>query len=151
MSNYTVSQMLRKGPDGAYSLAYPVSAVARFPLIDAEADIGKYVAAVLRNPAPHLGKQILAASEYYTPTRILTEFEAVTGHKATFVPIDAETYKSFLPPPMAQELLENHLFIEEPGYYKGQPLEASEELLAGVGLKSTSWREFVEKNKSVFL
>ncbi|KAK6213096.1 NmrA family transcriptional regulator [Colletotrichum tabaci] len=150
MSNFTVSQMLRKGEDGAYTLAYPVSAEARFPLIDAEADTGKYVAAVLRDPSRHLGKQILAASGYYTPTRIISEFEEVTGKKATFIPLDSDTYKSFLPPSMAQELLENHLFIEKPGYYKGQPLEPTEKLLAEVGLKSTSWKEFLEKNKSAF-
>ncbi|EGY20860.1 uncharacterized protein VDAG_02384 [Verticillium dahliae VdLs.17] len=150
MSNYTVSQMLRKGEDGTYTLAYPVSAEARFPLIDAEADTGKYVAAVLRNPTRHLGKQILASTGYYTPTRLLAEFEEATGKKAAFVQLDADTYKSFLPSPMAKELLENHLFVEDPGYFKGQPLEASEELLAEIGLKSTSWKEFVKKNKSAF-
>ncbi|KAM0324800.1 hypothetical protein ACHAQA_007766 [Verticillium albo-atrum] len=151
MSNYTVSQMLRKTEDGSYNLAYPVSAEAQFPLIDAEADTGKYVAAVLRNPTRHHGKQILASTGYYTPKRILAEFEEVTSKKTSFVQLDADTYKSFLPPSMAQELLENHLFIEEPGYYKGEPLEASEELLAEAGLKSTTWREFVEKNKSTFV
>ncbi|RKL41547.1 hypothetical protein BFJ72_g5439 [Fusarium proliferatum] len=150
MSNYSVSQMLRKGSDGAYSLAYPVSDKARFPLIDADADIGKYVAAVLRDPATHYGKQILAASDYYTPKRILSEFEEVTGHRANFIQVDAETYKSFLPPSMAQEMLENHLFIEDPGYYKGQSLEASEKLLAEVGLKSTSWKDFLKKNSNAF-
>jgi hypothetical protein len=150
MSNYSVSQMIRKGPDGIYSLAYPVSDEARFPLIDADADMGKYVAAVLRNPTTHYEKQILAASDYYTPKRILSEFEEVTGRRANFVQVDAETYKSFLPPSMAQEMLENHLFIEEPGYYKGQSLEASKRLLAEVGLRSTSWKDFIEKNKNAF-
>ncbi|SCV48783.1 probable NmrA family transcriptional regulator [Fusarium fujikuroi] len=150
MSNYSVSQMLRKGSDGAYSLAYPVSDKARFPLIDADADIGKYVAAVLRDPATHYGKQILAASDYYTPKRILSEFEEVTGHRANFIQVDEETYKSFLPPSMAQEMLENHLFIEDPGYYKGHSLEASKNLLAGVGLKSVSWRDFLKKNINAF-
>lgn len=150
MSNFTVSQMLRKGEDGTYTLAYPVSAAARFPLIDAEADTGKYVAAVLHDLNRHKGKQILAASGYYTPTRIIAEFEEVTGKKAVFYPIDEDTYKSYLPPSMAQELLENHLFIESPGYYVGQPLEETQDLLAEIGLKSTSFKEFLEKNRSFF-
>jgi uncharacterized protein YbjT (DUF2867 family) len=79
--------------------------------------MGKYVATILRNPAADYGKQILAASDYYTTKRILSEFEEVTGRRANFVQVDAETYKSFLPLSMAQEMLENHLFIEEPGYY----------------------------------
>lgn len=38
MSNYT--QMLQKGEDGNYSLAYPVSKDAKFPLLDAASDMG---------------------------------------------------------------------------------------------------------------
>ncbi|KAM0327462.1 hypothetical protein ACHAQA_005750 [Verticillium albo-atrum] len=150
MSNYIALQMLQKGADGSYSLAYPVSDKAQFPLIDAEVDIGKYVAAVIHNPTTYLGKRVLAAEAYYTPTRVLAEFEQVTGNKATFVPVDSETYKSFLPPPIAEELLENHLFIEEPGYYLGQSLDESEKLLADAGYKATTWKEFLEKNKALF-
>lgn len=43
--------------------------------------------------------------------------------------IDENTYKSFLPEFMAQEMLENHLFIENPGYYGGEGLEKSHEKL----------------------
>ncbi|KAM0270261.1 hypothetical protein ACHAQH_009482 [Verticillium albo-atrum] len=150
MSNYIAMQMLQKGEDGSYFLVYPACETAQFPLIDAEDDMGKYVAAVPRNPAAHYGKQVLAAEDYHTPTRILSEFTEVTGKKATFVPVDSETYKSFLPPTIAQELLGNHLFIEEPGYYRGQSLDGSRELLAEAGLKATTWREYLEKNKASF-
>ncbi|ETS85020.1 hypothetical protein PFICI_03045 [Pestalotiopsis fici W106-1] len=148
MSNFTALQMIRKGEDGVYSLAYPVSDKAEFPLIDTESDIGKYAVAVLRNRAKVIGKQILAAADYYTPTRILSEFEEVTQSKTRFVQLDAETYKSFLPAPMAQEMLENHLFIEEPGYYAGKSLQESLDLLAKVNLKPTTWKDFLIKNKA---
>ncbi|KAL0931216.1 NmrA family transcriptional regulator [Colletotrichum truncatum] len=150
MSNFTALQMIRKGEDGVYNLSYPVGDKAKFPLIDTESDIGKYVVAVIRNEASVLGKQILAAADYYTPTRIVSEFTEVTGKAARFVPIDAETYKSFLPGPLADEMLENHLFIEEPGYFAGKDLKESLDLLAGVGLKPTSWKEFLEANKAAF-
>lgn len=39
MSNYL--QMLRKGEDGSYSLAYPVGPQAKFPLFDVAEDTGK--------------------------------------------------------------------------------------------------------------
>lgn len=58
---------------------------------------GKFVAAALKNPSETLGAQILAAADYYTPTRILAEFEEVAGKKARFVQVDSETYKSFMP------------------------------------------------------
>jgi uncharacterized protein YbjT (DUF2867 family) len=39
MSNY--HQMLRKGDDGSYGLAYPVGKDSKFPLFDAAEDMGK--------------------------------------------------------------------------------------------------------------
>lgn len=41
MTNFTALQMIRKGEDGVYNLAYPVSDKAKFPLIDTQSDIGK--------------------------------------------------------------------------------------------------------------
>ncbi|KAL2857310.1 hypothetical protein BJY01DRAFT_202597 [Aspergillus pseudoustus] len=148
MSNYTHFGMLRKGEDGAYNLSYPVGKDAQFPLIDIASDMGKYVAAALKNPSEALGTQILAAADYYTPTRILAEFEEVTGSKTRFIQVDSETYKSFMPGPMGEEMLENHLFIESPGYYTGRSLKESHDLLEKAGYQPTTWKAFLEKIKS---
>ncbi|UPK97988.1 hypothetical protein LCI18_008923 [Fusarium solani-melongenae] len=150
MSNFTALQMIKKGGDGVYSLAYPVGDKAKFPLIDTPSDLGKYVVAAIRKEPEVLGKQILAAAGYYTPTQIVSEFEEVVGKPARFVPIDAATYKSFLPEPLADEMLENHIFIEEPGYYNGQDLKESLDLLSSVGLHPTTWKEFLEAHKAEF-
>ncbi|KAL4906691.1 hypothetical protein BDW74DRAFT_150966 [Aspergillus multicolor] len=150
MSNYVSMGLIRKGDDGVYTLAYPVNEGSKFPLVDIEGDFGKYVGSALKNPTKTQGVQILAASDYYTPTRILSEFEEVTGHKTRFVQIDYETYKSFMPGYLGLEMLENHLFIEEPGYFLGRSLKESQELVADAGFKLTSWKEFLEKNKGVF-
>lgn len=45
---------------------------------------------------------------------------------------------------MAQEMLENHLLIQEPGYYGGESLEKSHAIL---DQKLTTWKEFVIENK----
>lgn len=111
---------------------------------------GKYVVAAIRNRDAVLGKQILAAADYYTPSRIVSEFQEVTGKAARFVQIDADAYKSFFPGPLADEMLENHLFIEEPGYYAGADLKESLTLLASVGLKPTGWKQFLEANEAAF-
>ena len=42
MSNFTALQMLKKGDDGVYTLAYPVNSKAEFPLLDTAPDIGEY-------------------------------------------------------------------------------------------------------------
>lgn len=74
----------------------------------------------------------------------------MTGNKATFTSVDSETYTSFFPSPMGLEMLENHLFIEKPGYYAGRSLEESRELLKSVGLKPTTWEEYLVRNKDLF-
>lgn len=98
-----------------------------------------------------IGAQVLAADNYYTPRQILSDFETVTGKKTQYVQVDAESYKGFMPPAIAEELLENHLFIENPGYYGGRSLDASHKLISELGLKTTSWREYVEKHKDTLV
>ncbi|KAI8649649.1 NmrA domain-containing protein [Fusarium keratoplasticum] len=141
MSNYI--QMLRKEEDGSYTLAYPVGDKAKFPLFDAASDTGKFVKPALKDPQSFNGKHILAATDYYTPERVLSEFEEVTGKKTKYVQVSAEQYKSFLPAAMAEEMLENHLFVEEPGYYNGASLEESLSVLED---KPTTWKEFITKS-----
>lgn len=150
MSNYTQFRQLRQGEDGVYNLCYPVSNEAKFPLIDIDNDMGKFVVAALKHRSKTLGVQILAAVDYYTPSRIVSEFEEVTGKKARFVQVDADVFKSFVPAYMADEMLENHLFIEDPGYYAGRSLKESHDILANAGLKATSWKKFLEKNRDAF-
>lgn len=41
MSNFVALQMINKGEDGVYNLAYPVSDKAKFPLFDAGSDVGE--------------------------------------------------------------------------------------------------------------
>ncbi|OJJ03390.1 hypothetical protein ASPVEDRAFT_29909 [Aspergillus versicolor CBS 583.65] len=150
MSNYTAMGMLRKGEDGVFTLAYPVGEGAQFPLVDIDADMGKFVGIALKSPSKTQGSQILAAADYYTPTRILKEFEEVTGQKTRFVRVDNETYKSFMPGYLGLEMLENHLFVEDPGYFNGKSLKESQDLLADAGFKPTTWKDFLQQNKAAF-
>jgi hypothetical protein len=89
---------------------------------------------------------IHAATDYYTPSRILSEFEQVTGKKVAFREVPHEVYKSFLPAPVAQELMENMLLLQDPGYYAGADLTESLQLLGAD--KPTTWKAYVEENKS---
>ncbi|OAA36836.1 NmrA family transcriptional regulator [Metarhizium rileyi] len=138
---------IRKQDDG--SLAWPMpegvqADEAKIPLFDAAADTGIFVKAALRNSSD--GNIIRAATDYYTPSRILSEFEQVTGKKVAFQQVPPETFKSFLPPPAAQELLENMLLLQEPGYYAGADLKDSLDLLGHD--KPSTWKAFVEENKA---
>lgn len=110
--------------------------------------IGKFVRAAIQNYPSYTGKHIYAATEYYTPARLMSEFSEVLGKPAKAVQITPEQYRSFLSPAMAQEMLENMLLLEEPGYYGGADLGESLGLLSE---QPTSWKSFVEKNKEKWL
>ncbi|KAH6871630.1 hypothetical protein B0T10DRAFT_590832 [Thelonectria olida] len=142
MSN--LFEAIRKSEDGSYALALPVSSdKAQVPLFDARNDTGKFAVAAIKHYPSSVNERILAATEYYTPARIMSEFSEAIGKPAVSVQIPAEVFKSFLPH-AAQELLENMLLLEEPGYYNGADLSES---LSRLSEKPTTWKQFVEQNK----
>lgn len=106
---------------------------------------GKFVKAAMKDFSPaNNGRQILEATDYYTPARILGELEEVAGVKTKFLRLTNEQYAANLPSFMAEEMLENHLLIAEPGYYAGQSLEPSLKLLGDD--RPTTWKEFVAQS-----
>ncbi|KAK4930534.1 glycosylphosphatidylinositol anchor biosynthesis [Elasticomyces elasticus] len=143
MSGYF--DLIREGEGGSYSLALPVDGKkAQIPLLDAAGDTGQFVRAIIQDYPASVGKQVRAAVDYYTPERLVAEFSEVLGRPASFMQIPAEMFKSFLPPPVAQEILENMFLFEDPGYYAGATL--SEGPRPDVK-ELTSWKDFVLANK----
>lgn len=76
---------------------------------------------------------------------MMSEFSDVIGKPATFNQIPSDAFKSFLSPHVAQEMLENMLLLEDPGYYNKADLKESADLLDD---KPTTWKEFVQKYKA---
>ena len=91
-----------------------------------------------------------AAADYYTLSRIMEEFQEVTGKKGQYVQLDQDVYKSFLPPPIAQEILENELLCEDPGFFAGGSLADGHKLLAEVGLAPMTWKDYLRSKKELF-
>ncbi|KAG5985440.1 hypothetical protein E4U55_000002 [Claviceps digitariae] len=118
---------------------------AQLPLLDAAGDTGLFVKAAVKHFPQTEGRRILAATAYYTPARIIAELEEVTGKKVSYVETPHDAFKSFLPAPAAQELLENMLLLQSPGYYAGADLKPSLDLLGDD--KPITWKAFAQKNK----
>jgi hypothetical protein len=108
---------------------------------------GLFVKATLKNAESLQGKQVLAASDYYTAEEIVDTFSKVTGKKAAFIKVTPEQYRASLPEAVALEYLENQLFVEEPGYYLGESLEPSLSLLDA---KPTTWAQYVKENAAAW-
>ncbi|KAJ6779891.1 hypothetical protein PWT90_08663 [Aphanocladium album] len=146
MSNFF--DMIRKNEDGSFTLTLPVDGdKAQIPAFDTDSDTGLFVKAALKETSPS-GKQILAATDYITPNKLVSEFSEVIGKPANFFPAPADVFKSFLPPHGAQELLENMLLLQDPGYYGGASLDESHKLIDG---KPTTWKDFVTAHKQKWL
>ncbi|KAM4065033.1 nmrA-like family protein [Hirsutella rhossiliensis] len=142
-------QAIQKSEDGSYLLPAPVDVdKAKIPILDVVADTGKFVKAAIKHHPKYVGKHIYAATNYYSPSQLLAEFSEVMGKPAKAVQIPQEAFKAYLPPPIAQEMLENFLLTENPGYYGGAGLSESLSLLDET---PTTWREFVDKNKAKWL
>ncbi|KAH7126077.1 hypothetical protein EDB81DRAFT_846736 [Dactylonectria macrodidyma] len=139
-------EWFRKDDKGEYTMALPVSPEkAQVPLLDASGDTGKFVAAAIRHHPQTLGTRIYATTNYYTPAQIAAEFSEVINKPAVAIQIPDDVFKSFLPAPAAQELLENMKLLEDPGYYAGADLKESLSLLSE---EPISWKAFAELNKA---
>ncbi len=137
---------VQQGADGTYAYTMPFPATTKIPLIDIVADTGSFVSAVLLNLDKTLNKRILGSCGNVEAGQVVRDFEEVTGKKAVFNQVTYDQFHSFLPPAVADELTANFRFIEEPGYYFGEPAGAVEDsikLVESAGFKSTSWKEFL--------
>ncbi|KAK6002080.1 hypothetical protein QM012_001718 [Aureobasidium pullulans] len=141
MSN--LKQQFKKGDDGVYNWALPISENAPIPLFEVVEDTGKFVKAIIKNADKLNGKQVLGASAYYSPKQVVADFEEASGHKLRYNQISGEQFKSFFPAFMAQEFLENHILIDTTGYYAGASLDDSLSLLEE---KPVSLKEYVKKS-----
>ena len=130
-----------------YQMAFPFPSTAPIALLDTYADFGKFVKAALK--AGPSGKRVLAAVGYYTPDRILSEFEKAhpqAGKGAKYTELTDEQFKgalkgSGMPEHMAIDLAGNMQWIGDFGYYNGARLEPSIEM---VEENLTSWEDYVK-------
>lgn len=152
MPNIPSGQMRLDPETGGWTFALPVPGTTRIPLLN-PADTGKFVAAAILQREKTLGKRIQGASEYLTCEEIVGAFRRVfpeAGKKARFKQLGEEEYKGALVGKgmgtgVTQELWENMVMLEAPGYYAGEgPLEETLELVKGAGFEVGRWEEFVK-------
>ena len=103
------------------------------PLFDAGNDSGLFVKAILTQREKLLGKNVLAATDYYTPPQIIETFKELypqAGKEASFVSLGKEEYKGMLkqagmPEHAQEEMAQNMMFMDEFGYFGKESLEES--------------------------
>lgn len=135
---------------GAYNFSLPIPTDSPIPLLDTEADTGKFVKGILLHREKVLGARIYGATAYYTPEQIIADFQAVKpvagqGGAARELPVDM--FKKILgtkglPEFLQEELLQNMQLMPQFGYYGGASLDDSHSI---VGEPLSTWKDFVAK------
>jgi len=144
-------QSFRRNDQGVYNWATPMNPEKTIiPLIDASADSGLFVAAILLNLSDTLNQRVAAAGDKLSPTQMAAQFAEVTGVKAEVVKITYDQFKAVLPPHIADEMSSMFDLFENEGYYVGEPADAVEKgqaLVSKSGLpKPTTWKQYVAAN-----
>ncbi|GLA01347.1 hypothetical protein AnigIFM60653_011599 [Aspergillus niger] len=84
MSNFHDTMAPRRMENGDFALLLPVPAHIRLPLIDTEADLGKWVAAILADFDQYEGKVLCCATALYSFKEIVETMSCVSGKTVTY-------------------------------------------------------------------
>lgn len=117
-------------------------------LLDAVGDTGKFVAGLLlADPKSVDGFHANGVSEWITPNKLVETLSKTAGTKVEFKEVSPEEYRSYLPAPIAQEMLENMLLVRGWSYFgKGAETKQAESNKILGDVKLTTWDEFVQRN-----
>ena len=106
----------RQAPDGTWVMARHSSPKTQMPLIDATADTGKFVGAILAEPDKYKGKTFCAAEALYSWEEVAATMSKTLGKTVAYKQIPYEDFKeslAFEP----EVLVEMFSYQDEFGYY----------------------------------
>ena len=132
--------------DGTFVLASFVAPGTQLPLIDTVADTGKYVGAILADPAAFEGKVVSAATGLYSFEEMARVLSRASGKTVAYQQVPREVFRGFLPEAMAGEICDMFSWIEEFGYYGPGTAEKVKETAALARGRLTTLEEYFEKN-----
>jgi uncharacterized protein YbjT (DUF2867 family) len=132
--------------DGTYTISNVVTPQTQLPLIEAAADTGKYVAAILAEPEKYEGKVLSAATKLYSFEDIVQTISKVTGKTVKYNQLPESAFRGFLPPAAADSLIEMLFYFQDFGYYGPQTEEKVEWTAQNARGKLTTFEEYITKN-----
>ncbi|KAH7330550.1 hypothetical protein BKA65DRAFT_566037 [Rhexocercosporidium sp. MPI-PUGE-AT-0058] len=156
MQNFHIQAFLapKEAADGTWVMSRLNSPdLRRFPLIDAVADTGKFVGAILAEPDKYEGKTFCAAQAFYSLNEICALLSKSSGKNIVYKQISVEQFKKGLPfgdDPVSVDMVEisgeGFSYYEEFGYWGPN----SEELVTWAAKNSTgtltSFEEYLKKH-----
>jgi uncharacterized protein YbjT (DUF2867 family) len=132
--------------DDTYAISNIVTPQTQLPLIEAAADSGKYVGAILAEPEKYEGKVLSAATSLYSFEDIVQTISKVTGKTVKYNQVPESVFRGFLPPTAADMLVEVLLYFQDFGYYGPQTKDLVEWTAQNARGKLTTFEEYITKN-----
>ncbi|KAJ8651941.1 hypothetical protein O0I10_012488 [Lichtheimia ornata] len=133
-----------RNQDGSIVIHSPFRDDVKIPIIDMDADFGKFVAPAFLDPVKFHHKKIMAASEYITVPQMVEAYTSVTGEEITvnYVPFEKIMEipnANMLPPTMFHDVV---CMFNDLGYFVGAPLEPTQALYDH-DLKLNSFKDWI--------
>lgn len=133
------------GPN-TYAIAHFVPPTTQLPLIEVADDTGKYVGAMLADPAKYEGKVFSAATGLYTFTEVVEAMSKVSGKTVTYQQIPLDAWRGFLPPAMVDYMTDMFTWIRDYGYFGGKTGEEVQWTAGQAKGKLTGLEEYLTKH-----
>ncbi|KAF9437923.1 hypothetical protein BGZ76_010553 [Entomortierella beljakovae] len=146
MQNFCSIMAPQRTEDGTYVISNIVSPQTELPLINIIGDGGKYIGAILAEPEKFEGKVLTAATEIKTFEEVAQVISKATGKTVKYSQIPESVYRGFLPPSMADELIDMLLFYQDFGYSGPRTRELVEETAKTARGKLTTFEEFTRSS-----
>lgn len=131
---------------GAYTFTNFISGDAEVPFIEARADTGKFIGAILANPDQYVGQILCAATRMYSYNEAADIITRVTGRKAVYTQLSEAEWAGSVDPEVSGARVAMFKFIENPGYYGDNSRGKVDWASKQVGGRLTTFEEFVKKN-----
>jgi uncharacterized protein YbjT (DUF2867 family) len=126
-----------------WTLSRNMSPHTQMPLIDAVGDGGKFVGAILADPAKFEGKKICAATKFYSWSEIAATLSKHTGKRVIYKQESNENFAKGLPPPAAPIFIDYFSYIEDHGYFGPNGQEAVAWAVGNARGKLSTFEEFL--------
>ncbi|RAK82001.1 NmrA/HSCARG family protein [Aspergillus fijiensis CBS 313.89] len=130
--DFFLAPLSTEPPTFSLCLPEPANITTVLPVVDAAADVGKFVKGILLRPKETIGKQLDVAERYYTVREIVETLNKL-GRCVIFQTLPKETFKAALasrglPEFFQEDLCQVFQYIEEYGYFHNNTLEEAREI-----------------------
>ena len=144
MQNFSTFMAPHPAGDGTYALANFVTPDTQLPLIDIF-ETGKYVGAILAEPAKYEGKVFSAATRLYSYHETVETMSKVSGKTVKYKQLPQKVWSGFLPPAMSDYMVDMFLWIQDYGYYGSQTKPSVDWTAEQARGKLTTLEEYLKK------